>query len=83
VLNIRREGKDYRIKVLKGETAIGPLVKIATEKGAAVTMIKLDRPNMDQVFLEYTGRSMRDEDQGGKSDMLSRMAQARQNERRR
>lgn len=82
-LDVRRDGKDYRIKVLKGESAIGPLVKIATERGAAVTTIKLDRPNMDQVFLEYTGRSFRDEDQKSKTDMMGRMAQARMNERRR
>jgi hypothetical protein len=38
---------------------------------------------MDQVFLEYTGRSFRDEDQKSKTDMMGRMAQARMNERRR
>jgi ABC-2 type transport system ATP-binding protein len=82
VISMTLDKEEDLSTVFQDAPAIGPLVKIATEKGAAVTMIKLDRPNMDQVFLEYTGRSMRDEDQTGKSDMLSRMAQARQNERR-
>lgn len=65
VIEIKREGTDYRVKVLKGETAMPLVLKALTDNGGKVTSVSLERPNMDQVFLEYTGRSLRDAQQMG------------------
>ncbi|MCJ7516495.1 MAG: ATP-binding cassette domain-containing protein [Methanomassiliicoccales archaeon] len=65
VIETKKEGTDYRVKVVKGETAMPLVLKALTDNGGAVTSVSLERPNMDQVFLEYTGRSLRDAQQMG------------------
>ena len=75
VLSVKREDGSYRVKVLNGETATAPLLQEISKNGGKVTYVTLERPNMDQVFLEYTGKSLRDAEQTGSFD---RMAAARQ-----
>ena len=65
VVEIKREGPEYRVKVIKGETAMPLVLKALADNGGTVTSVSLERPNMDQVFLEYTGRSLRDAEQSG------------------
>ena len=75
VLSVKHEGDSYRVKVLNGETVTAPLLQEISKSGGKVTYVTLERPNMDQVFLEYTGRSLRDAEQMGSFD---KMAAARQ-----
>lgn len=75
VLSVKKEDGSYRVKVLNGETVTAPLLQEISKSGGKVTYVTLERPNMDQVFLEYTGRSLRDAEQSGGFD---RMAAARQ-----
>jgi ABC-2 type transport system ATP-binding protein len=75
VFNVKKEDGSYRVKVLNGETVTAPLLQEISKKGGSVTYVSLERPNMDQVFLEYTGRSLRDAEQSGGFD---KMAAARQ-----
>ena len=75
VLSVKKEDGSYRVKVLNGETATAPLLQEISKNGGKVTYVTLERPNMDQVFLEYTGKSLRDAEQAGNFD---RMAAARQ-----
>ncbi len=65
VVEVKREGTEYRVKVLKGETNMPVVLKALTDTGGVVASVSLERPNMDQVFLEYTGRSLRDTEQSG------------------
>jgi ABC-2 type transport system ATP-binding protein len=74
VLNVKKEDGSYRVKVLNGETATAPLLQEIARLGGKVTYVSLERPNMDQVFLEFTGRSLRDAESGG----YDRVASARQ-----
>lgn len=83
VVEIKREGSEYRVKVLKGDTAMPTVLKAIIEAGGTVNSVTLVRPNMDQVFLEYTGRSLRDAEQAESSDIGKRFARARAAERRR
>lgn len=83
VLEVKKEGSEYRVKVLKGEREMVQVLKAVSDKGGQVTSVSLQRPNLDQVFLEYTGRSLRDAEQAGSMDRGQRMAQARQAQRRR
>lgn len=65
VLDVKRDGDSYRIKTLSGEAATPVLLKAIWDRGGVVTSVSLTRPTLDQAFLEYTGRSMRDAEQGG------------------
>ncbi len=75
VLSVKKEDGSYRVKVLNGETVTAPLLQSISKSGGKVTYVSLERPNMDQVFLEFTGRSLRDAEQAGNFD---RRAAARQ-----
>jgi len=75
VFSVKKEDGSYRVKVLNGETVTAPLLQEISKNGGKVTYVSLERPNMDQVFLEYTGRSLRDAEQSGGFD---KMAAARQ-----
>jgi ABC-2 type transport system ATP-binding protein len=83
ILEVKREGSEYRVKVLKGDTAMPAVLKAINDAGGTVSSVTLQRPNMDQVFLEYTGRSLRDAEQTESSDMGKRFARARAAQRRR
>jgi ABC-2 type transport system ATP-binding protein len=83
ILEIKKEGSEYRVKVLKGDTAMPSVLKAINDAGGTVSSVTLQRPNMDQVFLEYTGRSLRDAEQTESSDMGKRFARARAAQRRR
>ena len=78
----RREGNVYRVKVREGQAQIPRLLKAVTDRGGVVLSVNLTRPNLDQVFLEYTGRSLRDAEQSTVTNRGERMAQARQMARR-
>ncbi|MEM0449330.1 MAG: ATP-binding cassette domain-containing protein [Methanomassiliicoccales archaeon] len=82
VVDVRKEGSEYRVKVLKGETAMAAVLKAVIEAGGNVSSVSLQRPNMDQVFLEYTGRSLRDAEQTQGSSIGERVARSRMAQRR-
>lgn len=50
-----------------GETKVPELVRIAQSKGISVLSVSLRKPSLEDVFLHYTGRVMR-EDEGSISD---------------
>ncbi|HUL39977.1 MAG TPA: ATP-binding cassette domain-containing protein [Methanomassiliicoccales archaeon] len=82
VVETKKEGSEYRVKVLKGDTAMATVLKAVIEAGGTVSSVSLQRPNMDQVFLEYTGRSLRDAEQAQSSNLGDRMSRARASRRR-
>jgi ABC-2 type transport system ATP-binding protein len=77
VFSVKKEDGSYRVKVLNGETVTAPLLQEISKNGGKVTYVSLERPNMDQVFLEYTGRSLRDAEQTGSFDKLAASRQMR------
>ncbi|HEY3421429.1 MAG TPA: ATP-binding cassette domain-containing protein [Methanomassiliicoccales archaeon] len=77
VFSVKKEDGSYRVKVLNGETVTAPLLQEISKNGGKVTYVTLERPNMDQVFLEYTGRSLRDAEQMGSFDKVANMRQMR------
>jgi ABC-2 type transport system ATP-binding protein len=80
VLSVKREDGTYRIKAPKGEELTPLVLKAVWDQGATVTSVNLSHPTLDQAFLEYTGRLMRDAEQSGGFDVA---AQARAMRRRR
>ena len=61
VVDVRRANNDYRIKTLLGEETAPALMEALRLAGARVTKISISKPSLDQVYLEYTGRSIREE----------------------
>ncbi len=61
VVDVRRTDSDYRIKTLLGEETAPAVMEALRLAGARVTKISIAKPSLDQVYLEYTGRSIREE----------------------
>jgi ABC-2 type transport system ATP-binding protein len=61
----------YRVKAQLGEEAAPQVMDALRLKGYHVSRILLTKPTLDQVYLEYTGRSMREEE----SDKMHMMSQ--------
>jgi len=53
-------GEKLRIKAEKGNEALPLLLEIYKVNNIKVKTVSLSRPSLDEVFLEYTGKSMRD-----------------------
>ena len=69
VSDVGRKDQVYRIKLPKTERALPAIVDGVTRKGLQIKEIAFTKPTLDQVFLEITGKSMRDEE-GGESDSI-------------
>ncbi|HZW55805.1 MAG TPA: ATP-binding cassette domain-containing protein [Nitrososphaerales archaeon] len=61
VLDVRKNNSEYRIKTEFGEQTAPDVMDVLRLGGATVTRISIVKPSLDQVYLEYTGRSIREE----------------------
>ena len=57
---------------LNGDAAIPRLVQAASENGLEIASLALKRPSLDDVFLNYTGHELREEEGG--ADAFRRMS---------
>jgi ABC-2 type transport system ATP-binding protein len=62
VKEVSRTGGIYRIKLPKTEKALPAIVEGVIRKQLQIKEISFTKPTLDQVFLEVTGKSMRDEE---------------------
>jgi ABC-2 type transport system ATP-binding protein len=46
----------------RGERRIPELVMLASEKGLAVNCVNLRKPSLEDVFLHFTGRTIREQE---------------------
>ncbi|MGD0160417.1 MAG: ATP-binding cassette domain-containing protein [Candidatus Bathyarchaeia archaeon] len=67
VSEVTKIGSAYKIRLSRIEQDLPIIVEGATKKGLNITGIALARPSLDQVFLEITGNSMRDNERNGDS----------------
>lgn len=80
VRDVKKQDSTYRVKAELGEEVAPAIIDLIRTKGFHVTKISLTKPTMDEVYLEYTGRSLREE-QASSEEMLTRrrtMGRARQ-----
>ncbi len=61
VLDVRRTNSTYRIKTQFGEETAPSIIEVLRLKGYHVSRISISKPSLDQVYLEYTGRYLREE----------------------
>jgi ABC-2 type transport system ATP-binding protein len=76
VKEVRRVNSDYRIKAALGEEAAPMIIEMIRAKGYHVTKIMVTKPTMDQVYLEYTGRTIRDAE-ADRAEMMRQRATIR------
>lgn len=59
--HIERFGDDaLRLTVGRGDSTVGPLLRLLDDAGIETTSLSTARPTLDDVFLRHTGRSLRD-----------------------
>ncbi len=61
VLEVKRTNSQYRMKTELGEETAPSVIEALRLGGAKVMKISIAKPSLDQVYLEYTGRSIREE----------------------
>ncbi|MDR1405391.1 MAG: ATP-binding cassette domain-containing protein [Candidatus Methanoplasma sp.] len=59
-----REGFGYCIKTKDGERTEKDILAVSVREGWKIESISLHPPSINEVFLKYTGKSLRDEDRG-------------------
>ena len=64
VKSVSRYGASYRVKTASGEEAAPAIMDLLRNRGYHVSRISLTKPSIDEVYLEYTGRSIREEGPG-------------------
>ena len=62
VKEVKKSDHEYRIKSEVGEESSIKIIDLIRSKGLHVTKISLTKPSLDEAYLEFTGRSIRDEE---------------------
>ena len=62
VKEVKKSDHEYRIKSEVGEESSIQIIDLVRSKGLHVTKISLTKPTLDEAYLEFTGRSLREEE---------------------
>ncbi|MEM1551510.1 MAG: ATP-binding cassette domain-containing protein [Candidatus Bathyarchaeia archaeon] len=73
VKEVRSENGAYRIKTENGEATAPLIIEALRKKGYTVTRLSLTEPTLNEVYLEYTGRAMRDTEESRMEIMAQRL----------
>jgi len=60
VRGVEREGDDLRLRTSNAQDTIVGLMRLASENGARLRNLSVRSANLEDVFIAYTGRSLRD-----------------------
>jgi len=77
VKKVKKQDDTYRVKLEDGEETAPSIIEAIRAGGHKVTRLSLTKPTLDEVYLEYTGRSMREEEEGKESFVGQRIAMRR------
>jgi ABC-2 type transport system ATP-binding protein len=77
VKEVKKENGSYRIKAEYGEVTAPSVIEALRKKGHVVTKLMLTEPTLNEVYLEYTGRSLRDTEDSVESSRTQRMTMRR------
>lgn len=77
VKEVRKDNEMYRIKAELGEITTPLIIEALRKEGYNVTKLSLTEPTLNEVYLEYTGRSLRDTEESRESFMTQRMTMRR------
>ena len=62
VVTMQAMERDLAVYVTEGETALPDIIRRLSQDGIEVRTIALSRPSLDDVFLRYTGSTIRDQE---------------------
>lgn len=77
VKEVRKENGAYRIKAEIGEVTTPLIIETLRKNGYTVTKLSLTEPTLNEVYLEYTGKSMRDAEESREAIAAQRMTMRR------
>jgi ABC-2 type transport system ATP-binding protein len=77
VKEVRKEDGAYRIKAEVGEITTPLIIEALRKKGYTVTKLSLTEPTLNEVYLEYTGKSLRDAEESREAFAAQRMTMRR------
>jgi len=77
VKEVKNEDGSYRIKAEYGEVTTPFIIETLRTKGYTVTKLSLTEPTLNEVYLEYTGKSMRDTEESAEAFRAQRMTMRR------
>jgi ABC-2 type transport system ATP-binding protein len=63
VKDVKKENGSYRIKAEFGEVTAPLIIEALRKGGYTVTRLSLTEPTLNEVYLEYTGRTLRDSEE--------------------
>jgi ABC-2 type transport system ATP-binding protein len=73
VKEVKKENGSYIIKSENGEVTAPLIIEALRKEGYVVTKLSLTKPTLNEVYLHYTGKSMRDTvDESGESSFAAR-----------
>src|SRR3990170_4976339 len=78
VKDVKKENGSYMIKSENGEVTAPLIIEALREANHVVTRLSLTKPTLNEVYLQYTGKSMRDAaDESRESSLAQRMMMGR------
>jgi len=77
VKEVKKQDNIYRVKVENGEETAPQILSLLMVKGYKVVNLSLTKPTLDEVYLEYTGKSMREEEATQESMFSKRITMRR------
>jgi len=77
VKEVRKEDGAYRIKAEIGEVTTPFIIEALRKEGYTVTRLSLTEPTLNEVYLEYTGRSIRDTEESREANVSRRITMRR------
>jgi ABC-2 type transport system ATP-binding protein len=77
VKDVKKENGSYRIKAESGEVTAPLIIEALRRKGYTVTKLSLTEPTLNEVYLDYTGKSMRDAEESREAFASQRMTMRR------
>ncbi len=77
VKEVKKENGSYRIKAEYGEVTAPLIIEALRKKGYNVTKLSLTEPTLNDVYLEFTGKSLRDAEESREAFAAQRMTMRR------
>jgi ABC-2 type transport system ATP-binding protein len=77
VKEVKKQNGSYIVKAANGELAAPLIIEALRKNNHIVTKLSLTKPTLNEVYLQYTGKSMRDAEESREGVMAQRMAMRR------
>ena len=77
VKDVKKENGTYRIKAENGEITAPSIIEALRKEGYTVSKLSLTEPTLNEVYLEFTGRSLRDTEESREAFAAQRMTMRR------